>query len=385
MKRIAIVGGGLSGLYAAYLLEQKGITDYELIEARPTLGGRIASVSPSGDPAADVVETTEDIDRFDLGPSWFWPGIQPQLDRFVSDMGLERFAQHEDGETMVERSPNEPPIRMRGYVNSPTSMRLVGGMGGMIDALRHNLPPSRIVTGLTVRQLQVKDLHIELDCVTFHGHSTTKIAEHVLLAMPPRLVVTSINFAPELPKDLVLQWRSTSTWMASQAKYFAFYDTPFWRQQGLSGDAHSAHGPLSEIHDATMPGGSAALFGFFGIPARMRKNMPGKVLREHCRAQLVRLFGEKAANPRGEAIKDWALEPFTATASDLTGAGQHAEAPLSAIRLGPWSGRVVGIGSEWSRAFPGYLAGAIDAATRGVEEIVGIDGAHVAQSVHSRS
>lgn len=41
--RIAIIGGGLSGLYAAYLLEQKGIRDYIVLEARTTLGGRILS------------------------------------------------------------------------------------------------------------------------------------------------------------------------------------------------------------------------------------------------------------------------------------------------------------------------------------------------------
>ena len=40
--RIAIVGAGLSGLCAACLLEQQGTTDYVLLEAHDTLGGRIA-------------------------------------------------------------------------------------------------------------------------------------------------------------------------------------------------------------------------------------------------------------------------------------------------------------------------------------------------------
>ena len=36
--RIAIVGGGLAGLYAASLLEQHGVHDYVLLEARGDLG-----------------------------------------------------------------------------------------------------------------------------------------------------------------------------------------------------------------------------------------------------------------------------------------------------------------------------------------------------------
>ena len=39
--RIAIVGAGLAGLYAAYSLEKKGIKDHVILEAREILGGRI--------------------------------------------------------------------------------------------------------------------------------------------------------------------------------------------------------------------------------------------------------------------------------------------------------------------------------------------------------
>ena len=80
--RIAIVGAGLSGLYAAYLLEQQGIKDYVLLEARDTLGGRIACAPASGQPATGA----EKLDRVDLGPTWFWPGYQHQLARLVDDM-----------------------------------------------------------------------------------------------------------------------------------------------------------------------------------------------------------------------------------------------------------------------------------------------------------
>ncbi|MEG2630413.1 MAG: hypothetical protein RSB42_06075, partial [Comamonas sp.] len=47
-----------------YLLEQRDIHDYVLLEARPTWGGRIASHSPHGLAALSAA-----LDRFDRGPS----------------------------------------------------------------------------------------------------------------------------------------------------------------------------------------------------------------------------------------------------------------------------------------------------------------------------
>ena len=69
---IAIVGAGVSGLYAAWRLQQRGMTDWMLIEARDTLGGRILSVPALS--AGQSPHPARTIDRFDLGPSWFWPG-----------------------------------------------------------------------------------------------------------------------------------------------------------------------------------------------------------------------------------------------------------------------------------------------------------------------
>ena len=43
--------------------------------------------------------------------------------------------------------------------------------------------------------------------------------------------------------------------------------------------------------------------------------------------------------------------------------GQHVEAPPSMAASGPWCGRLTGIASEWSPQFPGYVAGAVEAAS----------------------
>ena len=72
---VAIVGGGLSGLYAARLLTDLGI-EFQLLEARNRFGGRILSVDAKGDLSPD---------GFDLGPSWYWPAMHPRMARVVED------------------------------------------------------------------------------------------------------------------------------------------------------------------------------------------------------------------------------------------------------------------------------------------------------------
>lgn len=363
---IAIVGGGLAGLVAAWRLQQQGMRDVVLFEARTAVGGRIISVDAHG---SDVDTALPALDRFDLGPSWFWPAMQPQLDRLVTELGLERFAQFEDGDLLVERAARQPPQRMRGYSNDPPSMRLAGGTGALVAALRRRLDDVVVRTEQTVRQLRREADHVELTVDDAAGIARVWRAEQVLLALPPRLAATRVLFEPPLPPELARRWQGTPTWMAPHAKYVAIYDTPFWREQGLSGGARSGAGPMGEIHDISMPGGHAALFGFLGVPAQVRHEVSNEVLRMHCRAQLARLFGERAGAPVGDALKDWATDPLTATEEDQDAAGHYAAAPPSSADHGAWQARLIGIGSEWSPQFPGYLAGAVDAVERGLRQI----------------
>ncbi|WP_316155105.1 flavin monoamine oxidase family protein [Cupriavidus sp. BIC8F] len=371
--RCVIVGGGLSGLYAATLLKQHGVGDYLLIEERDRLGGRIHSVAASGRRQETPLATESNaIDRVDLGPTWFWPAYQHQFDKLIHALGVERFPQHDRGWMMAERTATGAPMRIHGFPNSPTAMRLMGGMGALIDALTRRVSRSRVLTGESVRHIRIAGHSIEVESHDASDRLTITQAAHLLLAVPPRLSSQSIEFSPALPPRLLQPWLDTPTWMAGHAKYAAVYETPFWRAEGLSGEARSAVGPLAEIHDATMPGGSAALFGFFGMPAHTRRGVPTDTLKTHCRAQLARLFGPKAAVPSHDFIKDWATDSLTSTPPDLELAlSRHSIAPPATALTDPWKGRVIGIASEWSPNFPGYVAGAIDAATRGIESIFG--------------
>lgn len=233
---IAIVGGGLSGLYAAFLLEQRGV-DYQLFEARHWLGGRIAS---------GLVDGADTLNRFDLGPTWYWPELQPDLAALIQSLQLKTFAQYETGDMLIERSPHTPPTRTRGYVNSPASMRLEGGMASLIDALCAQVNAGRIhlnhqLTGLEYGD-NASDLPVKLTLQTAAGETREWQAEQVLLAIPPRQVMAHVHFQPGLPPTLAGQWQATATWMAPHAKYVAVFDQPFWRSEGLSGEARSYRG-----------------------------------------------------------------------------------------------------------------------------------------------
>ncbi len=101
---VLIVGGGLAGLTAARLLHQADI-EFQLLEARDRLGGRILTADASGNESAD---------GFDLGPSWFWPAMQPKMAALVEELGISIFPQYTDGDIIFQRSSHETPLRYPG-------------------------------------------------------------------------------------------------------------------------------------------------------------------------------------------------------------------------------------------------------------------------------
>ena len=351
--QVAIIGGGLAGLHAAHLLHRAGVS-FQLFEARDRLGGRILTVDEAGR-AAQV--------GYDLGPSWFWPDMQPGLGELVDELLLGAFVQHTDGDMLYERGLRERSHRMRGMGQEPRSMRLTGGSGALIHALANNLPKDSLHLGAAVTDLRLIEAGIEL---TFerHGKPPQRISfSQVIAALPPRLLAAAISFDPAPAEDSLNLWRSTPTWMAPHAKFCALYDRPFWREAGLSGAAQSMVGPLGEIHDATTAQGNAALFGFVGISAAQRASLGGEPLIRAAIQQLTRLFGPEAAHPRATLLKDWATDERTSTPADGSASGHLSSVRADWVR-GPWAERLVLAGSETSSSEPGYLAGAVEASRR---------------------
>ncbi|WP_018240725.1 FAD-dependent oxidoreductase [Ensifer sp. BR816] len=358
-QTVLIVGGGLAGLTAARLLHRAGIS-FTLLEARDRLGGRILSVDATGEPSGD---------GFDLGPSWFWPDMQPSLGDFVHRLGLNYFEQNSDGDVVFQRMSREAPQRYRGMRQEPLSMRLVGGTGAIISALAESLPAQSIQVNARVTHVSLDGQDVVMQYVDASGLSHKKRASHVLFALPPRLLEAKVLFSPALDFATSERWRRTPTWMAPHAKFFALYDRPFWRDAGLSGTAQSMVGPLVEIHDATTASGRAALFGFVGVPAGERAAVGRDAIVAASVQQLAQMFGPEAASPRATLFKDWTDDPLTATADDRQASG-HPSPDRRPWVNGKWRDYISLAGSETSISEPGYLAGAVEAATRTATEII---------------
>lgn len=361
---VIIVGAGLSGLRAASLLTEKGIT-CKVLEARQRTGGRILS---------ETVPNQADLGRFDLGPTWFWPQYERQITALVKELGLVNFVQQNEGDMLIERFQTKPPERcvMEEHIDA-RGVRLTGGMQSLIDALAEKIPAEIIELETRVKEI----------CMDEAGEITVKVerageklenmkAASVILALPPRLVARHIKFSPTLPTELLADIAEKPTWMGSQAKAIAVFDRPFWRESGLSGLVLSSVGPLQEIYDASPTNGSGALFGFFGISSEVRQHMGQEKVKELVANQLVKLFGSNAEKPQAILYKDWSSDLNTAVEEDsspfknYTSYGQ----PPSA---GEWEEKVFFAGTETNSQYSGHLEGALQSAEQAVSKIRALD------------
>ena len=357
--QVVVIGGGVAGLNVARLLTAAGVT-FELLEARGRLGGRVLTVGADGGPSED---------GFDLGPSWIWPRLQPVVADLVDQLGIATFPQRTDGDVVFERMSREPAQRYAGVSQTPESMRLAGGSAALVRALAAVIPAGSVRLDARVVAVTRTEAGARVEYRTESGKDDVVEAEHVIIAVPPRLLESTVVFTPPLSPETAALWRETPTWMAGQAKFFALYDTPFWLTDGLSGTAQSMVGPLLEIHDATTKSGAAALFGFLGVGPAERQVVGAEALAQACIAQFVRIFGPEAATPTATVLQDWAADPLTATAADALSSSHPASAP--AWVHAPWDDRLILAGSEVSPQEAGYLAGAVEASRRAVEEVRG--------------
>ncbi|WP_428717222.1 flavin monoamine oxidase family protein [Undibacterium curvum] len=352
---VVIIGAGLSGLYAARQLSAAG-REVILVEARDRLGGRVLS-GKSHESAACC----------DLGPTWFWPQWNPRINALIRESGIATFPQYQTGADTIELRNGEVFQQKKDPRYAVDSKRVRGGMAALIQYLSSGLHDVSVLLNSSVTAMRLQEDAGIVLTLDQHGISTQLTAAEVISTIPPRLLAQSVNADPPWPATTVSAWKHTPTWMAPHAKFVACYEQPFWREAGLSGDAMSEIGPLSEIHDAS--DSTYALFGFIGLSIFQRARLGEQQLSNLALQQLARIYGEAALKPSATYLKDWTADVWTATRLDATAARSHPVYQSPELPA-PWQNRLFLAGAEFAPTHGGFLEGALESAENAVAQLL---------------
>ncbi len=182
--------------------------------------------------------------------------------------------------------------------------RVVGGLQQVPLLLAERLG-SDVRLGQPVRTLRWHE-----GGVTAVTDSIEVKARFAVVAVPP-ILISRIGYEPPLPRRQQQLHQHLS--MGLVIKVHAVYETPFWREDGLSGTAFSPYELVHEAYDNTNFGDPrGTLVGFvadeaaddvFALSAEERKQ---RIL-----TSLSHYYGEKALEPVVYYESDWGSEEWT--------------------------------------------------------------------------
>ena len=192
-------------------------------------------------------------------------------------------------------------------------------------------------------------------------------ARRAVVAIPPPLAV-EIDWDPLLPAEHDSLRRRMA--LGTLAKCEAIYDTPFWRTDGLSGQALKLDGAVPAMFDNTPPDGSpGVLMGFMGGRAwRMWQPRSAADRRAAVLEDFAAAFGAKARSPIDYFEQDWVEERWTRggptsvlAPGTLVDFGRALTQPVGAVH---WAG------TETAGYWNGYMDGAISSGERAAREVL---------------
>ncbi|HET8680437.1 MAG TPA: FAD-dependent oxidoreductase [Micromonosporaceae bacterium] len=239
--------------------------------------------------------------------------------------------------------------------------RVVAGLGQLAVRLAAHLGDDIVRLGEPVREIDQTGEAVVVR--TDRGEHT---ARRVIVAVPPTLA-GRIGYRPVMParRDQLTQRMPHG----GIIKCHAVYDEPFWRADGLSGEAVSDEGPVQVIFDASPPQGTPGiLLAFLDGPTALRLGAaPAEQRREEVLRSLTRFVGARALSPVAYLERDWNAEEWTRGCY-----GAHLP-PGAWTQVGPALrepvGRIHWAGTETATRWCGYVDGALTSGERAAAEV----------------
>lgn len=354
MKDVLIIGGGLSGLTAAYFLKKNGF-DIQVLEANNYLGGRIKTVNTDSNMALE------------MGATWVFN--DPHLKALMSEINTSLYPQYASGTGLYEVSSSEKiqEFNTHQMTGGQTYHKVVGGTSQIINSLSDLIGEEHIEINAQV--VKIKDYGSSISVYTKDNRSFK--AQQVVVTIPPKLLAATVLFEPNLTLNSESIRQKTHTWMADSVKFSIEYKKPFWREKGYSGFAVSNAGLVREIQDQVNENQTAfGLVGFL-VPTAAQINMSKDQRKEIVINDLVRLFGDEAKDALNYEDLIWSLQAYTSpNASVNSGLFAHQNNGHSEIVAPQMENKLFFSGAETSSTNPGYMEGAVQTAKLVAQKII---------------
>ncbi|RFA06929.1 putrescine oxidase [Subtercola boreus] len=223
--------------------------------------------------------------------------------------------------------------------------RVVGGLQQVPLAFAAELSPDDLRLEQPVRRIRwsAAALPADADADEVVEVSTDDLvvrARRVIVALPPTLQ-NRIEYAPNLPR--LRQQSNQHQSMGLVIKVHASYESPFWREDGLSATAFSPYQLVHEAYDNSNFGETrGTLVGFIASEkADAVLTLPADERKRAILESLARYYGPKALDPVVYFESDWAAEEWTqgayATSFDLGGLARYGALqlePVGPLRFG---------------------------------------------------
>lgn len=216
----------------------------------------------------------------------------------------------------------------------------------------------RIVLNTRVREISQDD-----DGVTVSTDSGVINAKYAIVTAAPEHRAY-IEYHPALPAKT--EGLTTSFPMGALSKAFVAYDKPFWRTEGLSGEALTDTAPVFITFDVSPSDDGPGILMVF-CTARVYDGFGPDVRRKLVLNQLVALYGERAGSPIDYVDHCWGTEPFA------PGGPHPAAPPFASVNYGEAlttpHGRIHWAGTETAGEWAGTMNGAVLTGLHTAEQI----------------